>query len=202
MALTRKLLKGMGLNDEQMDTIIEAHMDTVDGLKAEVSKYKGDAEKLPGVQKELDALKAVGDGGWENRAKDWEKKYNDLVADNTKKETQAAKETAVRAYFESKNIKGANLNIAMRSSAAEISAVELENGNIKDTSALDSLIAGDYAGLVSNTNTPVVRVDMNARLNNKDKPVSKEDILSIKDGAARRQAMLDNPSLFGLGESK
>ena len=54
MALTRKLLKGMGLTDEQVDTIIEAHTDTVDGLKADVSKYKSDAEKLPGVQKQLD----------------------------------------------------------------------------------------------------------------------------------------------------
>ena len=54
MALTRKLLKGMGLTDEQVDTIIEAHTDTVDGLKADVSKYKTDAEKLSDVQKELD----------------------------------------------------------------------------------------------------------------------------------------------------
>ena len=34
MALTRKLLEGMGLTDEQVDTIIEAHTDTVDGLKS------------------------------------------------------------------------------------------------------------------------------------------------------------------------
>ena len=52
MALTRKLLKGMGLTDEQVDTIIEAHTDTVDGLKAEIGRYKADAEKLPGTQKE------------------------------------------------------------------------------------------------------------------------------------------------------
>ena len=51
MALTRKLLKGMGLTDEQVDTIIEAHTDTVDGLKADVSRYKADAEKLPDIQK-------------------------------------------------------------------------------------------------------------------------------------------------------
>ena len=54
MALTRKLLKGMGLTDEQMDTIIEAHTDTVDGLKADVAKYKADAEALPEVQKQLE----------------------------------------------------------------------------------------------------------------------------------------------------
>lgn len=57
MALTRKLLKGMGLTDEQVDTIIEAHTDTVDGLKADIGRYKADAEKLPGIQKELDDLK-------------------------------------------------------------------------------------------------------------------------------------------------
>lgn len=67
MALTRKLLKGMGLTDEQVDTIIEAHTDTVDGLKADVSKYKADAEKLPGIQKQLDDLKAAGDGGYKEK---------------------------------------------------------------------------------------------------------------------------------------
>ena len=52
MALTRKSLQGMGLTDEQVDTIIEAHTDTAEGLKADVSKYKTDAEKLPDVQKQ------------------------------------------------------------------------------------------------------------------------------------------------------
>ena len=36
MALTRKLLKGMGLTDEQVDTIIEAHVETVDSLKVSI----------------------------------------------------------------------------------------------------------------------------------------------------------------------
>lgn len=61
MSITRKLLKGMGLTEEQVDTIIEAHTETVDGLKADVSRYKADAGKLAGVQKELDDLKAAGE---------------------------------------------------------------------------------------------------------------------------------------------
>ena len=36
MALTRTLLKGMGLTEEQAGTIIEAHTETVDGLKADI----------------------------------------------------------------------------------------------------------------------------------------------------------------------
>lgn len=153
MALTRKLLKGMGLTDEQVDTIIEAHTDTVDGLKGEVNKYKGDAEKLPGVQKELDDLKAAGDGGFKEKYEKEHKAFEDYKADQTAKETRAAKEKAVRAYLESKNIKDGNLTIAMRGLGAEIDAAELDGDRLKETKPFDDLIAGDLAGLVTTTTT-------------------------------------------------
>ena len=109
MALTRKLLKGMGLTDEQVDTIIEAHTDTVDGLKADVTRYKADAEKLPGIQKQLDDLKAAGDGGYKEKYEKEHSAFEAFKTDITEKESKAAKEKAVRAYFESKNITGRRL---------------------------------------------------------------------------------------------
>lgn len=153
MALTRKLLKGMGLTDEQVDTIIEAHTDTVDGLKADVSKYKADADKLPGVQKELDDLKAAGDGGYKEKYEKEHSAFEAFKTDITAKESKAAKEKAVRAYFESKNITGANLDLAMRGCGEEMAALELDGEKIKDTKALDALVDGTYKGLVSTTQT-------------------------------------------------
>ena len=153
MALTRKLLKGMGLTDEQVDTIIEAHTDTVDGLKADIGKYKADAEKLPGVQKELDDLKAAGDGGYKEKYEKEHKAFENYKTDITAKETRAAKEKAVRAYFESKNITGANLDLAMRGCGEEMSALEMDGDQIKDTKSLDALISGTYKGLVSTVST-------------------------------------------------
>lgn len=149
MALTRKLLKGMGLTDEQVDTIIEAHTDTVDGLKADVSKYKSDAEKLPGVQKELDDLKAAGDGGYKEKYEKEHKAFEDYKADVTAKESKAAKEKAVRAYFESKNITGSNLDLAMRGCGEEMAALVMDGDKIKDTTSLDALVDGTYKALVS-----------------------------------------------------
>lgn len=193
MALTRKLLKGMGLTDEQVDTIIEAHTDTVDGLKADVSKYKADAEKLPGVQKQLEDLKAAGDGGYKEK---YEKEHSDFEAYKsgiTAKESKAAKEKAVRAYFESKNITGANLVLAMRGCGEEMTALEMDGEKIKDTKSLDALIEGTYKGLVSK---PSVRVDMGARLNNDGKPMTKDEIMQITDRAERRAAIAENMDLF------
>ena len=67
MALTRRSLKAMGIDDEKIDEIIAMHTETVDGLKADIERYKNDAEKLPEIQKELDALKAAGDNGLQDK---------------------------------------------------------------------------------------------------------------------------------------
>ncbi len=200
MALTRKSLKAMGLTDEQVDSIVEMHTETVDGLKADIAKYEGDAKKLPAVQKELDDLKAAKGDGWKEKHDAVKKELDDYRAEITKKDTRAAKEKAVKAYFEGKHIEGANLNIAMRSVSNEIDTMELDGDKIKDSAALDALIKGDLAGLVSK---PGVRVEMSKGLDNEGgKPITKEDIRNIKDGTARRKAMAENPELFGLTPSK
>ena len=62
MALSRKYLQGMGLTEEQVNAIVEAHEETISGLKDEIEKHKTASEdagkKLAKVQKELDAIKA------------------------------------------------------------------------------------------------------------------------------------------------
>lgn len=193
MALTRKLLKGMGLTDEQVDTIIEAHTDTVDGLKADVSRYKTDAEKLPSVQKQLDDLKAAGDGGYKDKYEKEHSAFEAFKTDITAKESKAAKEKAVRAYFESKNITGANLDLAMRGCGEEMAALELDGEKIKDTKSLDALVDGTYKGLVSKQ---TVRVDTGARFNGGGKPMTKDEIMQINDRAERRAAIAANMDLF------
>ena len=40
MSLTRKMLKAMGIEDEKIDQIIEAHTETVDALKEQRDGYK------------------------------------------------------------------------------------------------------------------------------------------------------------------
>lgn len=69
------------------------------------------------------------------------------------KEARAAKEAVVRAYYEQKGIVGKALDIAMKGSDAEIDALELDGGRVKDYGAIDALIGGLFAGLVSTTTT-------------------------------------------------
>ena len=151
--MTRRALKAMGIEEEKIDEIITMHTETVDGLKADLAKYKADADALPKVQRELDTLKAAGDGGWQEKYEKVKKDLDDYKAEVSTKEAKAAKEKAVRAYYESKGITGKSLDIAIRGSGAEIDALEMDGDKIKDTSALDELVNGTFSGLVSTTTT-------------------------------------------------
>ena len=51
MALTRKALKAMGLTEEQVESIVEMHLEVKNDLEEQIKTYKADAQKLPGVQK-------------------------------------------------------------------------------------------------------------------------------------------------------
>ena len=149
--LTRKALKAMGIEDEKIDQIIEMHTETVDALKKERDDFRDKAEQYDTVKKELDGLKNGKD--WKAEHDAVKKAFDDYKKTVTEKETAAAKTKAGRAYFESKGIKGGNLEIAMRGAKDEISALELDGDKIKDTKALDALIAGDYKGLIVSEST-------------------------------------------------
>jgi hypothetical protein len=197
MALTVKMLKGLGLTDEQREAVLEEHARTVDEIKVERDRLKKDAEKLITVQKELDDLKAAGDDGWEQKAKDWEKKYTNLVVENKSKEARAAKEAAVKTYYESKGITGDNLTIAMMGSGEVLEKLELDGDKIKDAAALDALVGGAFAKLVSTTTTEGVRTQMPPK-NNGGK-LTREEIVKIQDPVERRAAIRDNMELFEKG---
>jgi len=198
MAMTRKALKAMGLADEQIDSIIEMHTETVDGLKDKLKTAEDKANKLDGVEKELNDLKANSGDDYKAKYEAEKKAFADYKADQTAKETKAAKEKAVKAYFEGKNITGANLDIAMRGCRDEIGAIELDGDKIKDTAALDALVSGTFAGLVVTKSVHGAQT-ANPPANNGGKNYkSKEEILAIKDRTERQTAIAENHEMFGF----
>ena len=184
---------GDACTEEIENRLVALHLGVVDPLKDDLAKYKADAEKLPSVQKQLDDLKAAGDGGYKEKYEKEHSAFEAFKTDITEKESKAAKEKAVRAYFESKNITGANLDLAMRGCGEEMAALELDGEKIKDTKSLDALVDGTYKGLVSKQ---TVRVDTGARFNGGGKPMTKDEIMQITDRAERRAAIAANMDLF------
>lgn len=144
MALTRKFLKAMGLTDEQVESVIEAHTETVNGLTADRDKYKADAEKLPEVQKQLDDLKKEGGDGYK-------KKYEDLVAENTARENRSAKETALRALLKTLNMSDKHIDKVVK--YTDLDKLEMDGEKLKDEASRLEAIKKEWEEFVPNTKT-------------------------------------------------
>lgn len=200
MALTRKMLKAMAIDDEKIDEIISAHTDTVNALKDERDQYKTDAEKLPGVQKELNDLKqATTDADGKDR---WKVKYDALKEDFdtfkneiTAKETKAKKADAYKALLKECGI--ADKRIAAVTRVADLDAIKLdENGKIADAEELKKSIRDEWSDFIVSTttqgaNTPKPQGGTGAST------MTKAEIMAIKDTAERQKAIAQNLNLFG-----
>lgn len=151
MALTRKLLKGMGLTEEQIDTVIEAHSETVDGLKEDINKYKSSAEKLPTVQKELDDLKAAGDGGYKEKYENEKKAFEDFKNEQAAKETKQAKENAYRDFLKSVGVSEKRIPTIIK--VTDLAGLEMDGDKFKDADKLTESVKTEWADFIENSNT-------------------------------------------------
>lgn len=180
MALSRKFLESLGLEADKVSVIIDAHAETVDALKKQADAYKEDAEKLPGVQKELNAanteLEAI-----KNEGGDWQKKYEKVNSEfeeykksQAEHETLASKKEAYKALLKEAGINSEKL-INSIIAGADLNALELENGAIKDAEAKTADIQKEWAEFITKTETSGAKVPK-PPINDNSKKFSKAEI--------------------------
>ena len=187
----------MGLTEEQMDTIIEAHTDTVDGLKSDLARYKADAEKLPGVQAELENLKAKGDDGWKEKHDRLKAEFDQYKNDVQEKETKAAKEAAYRDILKDANLSEKGIEKAIK--YAEWDKIELgEDGKLKGANDHIKAVREEWAEYVTTTTTTGAKTSTPPANNGGKTGKTKEEIMAIRDPAVRQAEIAKNPEAFGL----
>ena len=197
MSLTRKMLKAMGIEEEKIDQIIEAHSETVDSLKADRDSYKEDAEKLKDVQKELDDLKAKGDDGWKEKHDRLKEEFDQYKNDVQAKETKAAKEAAYRAILKDANLSEKGIEKAIK--YAEWDKIELEaDGKLKDANDHIRAAREEWAEYVTTTTTTGANTATPPANNGGKTGKTKEEIMAIRDPAVRQAEIAKNPEAFGL----
>ena len=149
MSLTRRMLKAMGIEDEKIDEIINAHTETVNALKEERDNYKKDAEELPNVTKERDKYKeqAEKENPFEQKYNELKEKHDKYVAEQTAKETKAKKQEAYKELLKSVGVSEKRLSAILK--VTDLSAIELdEDGKIKDASDLENTVKSEWADFI------------------------------------------------------
>ena len=197
MALTRKLLKGMGLTEEQVDTIIEAHTETVDGLKTDLKAAQESAKQSDAFKKRAEtAEKEPEDAkkdGWKDKHDQVKKEFDDYKAEQANKETRAAKEKAYRELLKAAGISEKRMDSVMK--VTNLDSVELEDGKVKDSASVTENIKKEWADFIVQTNSSGANTP-NPPGNNGGNSKTKAEIMAIQDRSERRAAIAANMNLF------
>lgn len=156
MALTRRSLKAMGIEDEKIDEIILAHAETVDALKEQRDNYKAQADELTKVQQKLDeaneTIKANGSDAWKVKYDAIKEEYDNYRSDISAKETTRAKQAAYREVLKAAGVSDRRIDSIIK--VSDIDSVELdESGKIKGAEKLTESIKNEWADFIVSTNT-------------------------------------------------
>lgn len=211
MALSRKFLSALGIEAEKIDQIIEAHTDSLEGIKAERDKYKeqidngkndadAKAKELADTRKELEDLKKqVEADAKEREGKDYDKlkkEFDEYKAEQEAKATRAAKESALKELLTDMKMSDKGSKQVLKWMG--VADIELdEDGKIKDASNLRKSIKEDWGDYIQSEGTKGADTSTPPENNGGKKYSTKEEILNIKDRNERQQAISENHELFG-----
>lgn len=198
MALSRKFLTALGIEEDKVDEIIKAHSETVEALKEERDGHKAKAEQSDKLQKDLDsAKKQIEDL---NKDDAYKVKYEALKEDfdsykkgiETEK-TNNNKKDAYKALL--KEIGISEKHIDKVAKLVELDKIKLDkDGKIEGADDLKKSLKEEWSDFIvtdgkegAGTATPP---------GNTGGKKTKDEIMAIKDTAERQKAMLENKELF------
>lgn len=193
MALSRNLLKGMGLTEEQVSTIIEEHMEVVNALKSKATDYEKQIDELN------KAVKNNGEADSEYKAK-YEKEHSDFEAYKANQAKQGELSKKKVAYEELLRQAGVKEKAISKIVALQnMDEVKMgKDGKIENSDDLSKSIKKDWSEFITEKSVKGAKIE-NPPANNGGKAMTREQIMAIKDREQRRQAIKDNPEAFGIG---
>ena len=202
MALTRSMLKGMGLTGEQIDTIIDAHAETVDGLKEERDGYKADAAKVKSLEKKVadleeenSDLKNSGDDGWKEKHDAVKADFDAYKKDVESKEERTAKEKAYKDVLKDAGLNEKGIEKAVK--YADWDSIELDGDKVKDAKNHIKTVKEEWSEYVTKVDTNGALVpNPSGTGGTGGTGKTRDQILAIKDGTERRSEMMANKHLF------
>ena len=193
MAITRKMLKGMGLTEEQVDTIIEAHTEVTEGLKEERDKFKESADKLANVQQELDTLKANTGDDWKDKYDTLKKTFDDFKTETVNREKADKVKAAYTELLKAANVDSKRIDAILKITDWTDKKLD-ENGKLVDENKLTDSIKSEWGAFIQTTGTKGSEVETPPKTNTQT--MTRADIYAkdehgrYKMSTAERQAAI------------
>lgn len=192
MAFDNKSIRPILENEElsikdKVNQLQTLHHEIVNGLMDEKDQAIQRAEK---AEKAAESAKAEKEAA--------EKSLTDYKAQQTQKDTHAAKEAKFRELLKTAGVLDKYADRVVRLSGEDIDKLELdEKGEVKDAKKHADSLKADWGDFVATTTTTGARVDTPPT--NTGSKMTKDQIFAIKDAGERQAAIAANADLFTGG---
>ena len=197
MGLTRSMLKGMGLTDEQIGAIIEEHINVVEGLKTEREKLKDKIDSLEELKEENKSLKEEikSKDDYQSKYEKLDAEYNDFKKSLEEKNKVTQIKNSYAELLKKNNIADKYIDKILK--VTNFDNLELDkNGKLKNENDINKSIQEEWDTFI--TTTKVSGVDVKTPPTTSSSSLTKEEILNIKDTSKRQKAIEENHELFGF----
>ena len=151
MALTRKFLEALGIEQAKIDEIISAHTEVTDSLKADRDSYKEKAEKYDQTKTELDKAKSeldkVNKDEYKTKYESLEAEFNKYKTDIAEKEVKGRKEEAYKKMLKEIGVNEKSIDAILK--VKDLNTIKLDDkGGIVDVDALKESEKKDWEGFI------------------------------------------------------
>ncbi len=151
MALTRKFLEALGIEQAKIDEIISAHTEVTNALKADRDNYKEKAEKYDETKTELDKAKSelekVNKDEYKTKYESLESEFNKYKTDIAEKEVKVKKEEAYKKMLKEIGVNEKSIDAIVK--VKDLSSLKLDDkGNIVDVDTLKESEKKDWEGFI------------------------------------------------------
>ena len=151
MALTRKFLEALGIEQAKIDEIISAHTEVTDSLKADRDSYKEKAEKYDQTKTELDKAKSeldkVSKDEYKTKYESLEAEFNKYKTDIAEKEVKGRKEEAYKKMLKEIGVNEKSIDAILK--VKDLNTIKLDDkGEIVDVDSLKESEKKDWEGFI------------------------------------------------------
>ena len=151
MALTRKFLEALGIEQAKIDEIISAHTEVTDSLKADRDSYKEKAEKYDQTKTELDKAKSeldkVNKDEYKTKYESLEAEFNKYKTDIAEKEVKVKKEEAYKKMLKEIGVNEKSIDAILK--VKDLNTIKLDDkGEIVDVDTLKESEKKDWEGFI------------------------------------------------------
>lgn len=185
MALTRKMLKAMGIEDEKIEQIIEEHTESTDALKQQRDEYKAKAEAKATTSTEPKPKDPEPSDEYKAKYDAEKKAFEDYKANIAAEKAEADKRAKYRELIVKAGVDSKRVDSVLK--VSDLSEIKVKDGAIEGADDLVKSIKEDWADFIPTTQ----KVGANAPNPPKNDGGAKklEDIIKMQDPVARQDAL-------------